>query len=157
MSKSKVLRVGICGCTYFYHGEFVGRTFSFTSLGGEELSRPVECVLQEVHIPEQVESRFTYLRQKGCHFFLDVIEREGTLFPILTVELEMFDLNSKYGWSVARGGFHQESLEKFWRTAIDPPISEEIISTMQNFITTHTQLGGRRKLNRWIKKMHADS
>lgn len=66
----QTLRIGICGCTKRYHGEFEGRRLTLRSMRRRTLAHPIVLILLEFRVPERHQIKM--LHRWRCHTFVDV-------------------------------------------------------------------------------------
>lgn len=84
--KRYTLKLGICGCTQYFHGKFEGQSFILDLVANQKLFEPIEFTLKEILVPENVHGYV--LRDRLCHFFLDVHEYPYDGFSLLSGTIE---------------------------------------------------------------------
>lgn len=125
-----MLRMGICGCTDSYHGEFSDKTFIIDCFN-EKKVLPLMFQIKEILVPEK-DQHATFISSR-CHFFLDKHYWHFLKNPLYHINLFCYDyvLHTKTGIEIPFCGW---GLAQGW-TIKEPPQTQEMMDTIRGILT----------------------
>lgn len=148
MSETKELRVGVCGCSPYYHGSLQARRIEVDGLSEA-------FAVREVLISGEDHCQGIELRRLRCHFFVDV-HQEGSACGVFVNRIEpSFDPQGRpsgilIGWRPRPGG-GGELIKREWHSE-NPPTIEEIVTSIGDLLRNMDDAD----LNRWLKQISCE-
>lgn len=140
MSEAQELRVGICGCTPYFHGQLQGQRIMI------RLSPTVERVflIEEIVIPE--EKQREALKENRCHCFIDVHPdfRDPSLFSVT------LSLNKLVPHKGGKDYLYQAGYDgRSWGNVAVVPSPREMLAVIRAIL----QDNGLDRLEKWLAVM----